>query len=314
MTDASMSYTEYEQLTDWLRVVGFETATTAAEQTAAALMSRSFVSAEVRGRHSFLFTPERLATMAQELVLQGQTIWRLNGDLIWVRQAHVISRGPNRGSYSINGKPCDTRKILHVRLNINMIDGMGRSDLGMALAMQSFIRNLEGHVFKEATGAHGYVIPTEQWSNEKLQTGLKKLGGKRMMVDSDTKNFMGSPVSSHARDEWNQRRLGFDAPENVRLWYESMHSTALSIMGVPPALYSPDADASAMREAWRLYIFTVVDPMAKILEGAAKRCNLEIDLNFDRLMASDVANRARAYGSLVDAGMDEAQAERVTGF
>ena len=67
-----------------LRIIGGRAAGTllgvsSAEQMAASLMARSFVSSEMSGRHAPLFTAERLSTMANELVINGQTIWRRNG-------------------------------------------------------------------------------------------------------------------------------------------------------------------------------------------------------------------------------------------
>ena len=282
-----------------------------AEQTAAALMARSFVSADISGRHAALFTGERLWTMATEMVINGQTIWRLtNGDIKWVQMATLT----NRGNYRISGRPVKPSRVLHCRLNVDMISGQGRSDLAIAIANRDFIRNLEFNLADEVQDPSGYLIPTQSWQNDTVKDEITALDGAKVLVPPESVNFMGTPGQQSGQYDWMQRRVGFEAPDVVRLWQDQARKVAFGILGVPPSLWDLGADASGMREAWRLYIFTVVDPMAKLLEQAAKRIGLEIDLNFDRLMASDIANRARAYGQLVDGNMSEEEAARKTGL
>ena len=64
------------------------------------------------------------------------------------------------------------------------------------------------------------------------------------------------------------------------------------------------------------YIFRAVEPVARI---AAHELGRKLDVEglafrFDALRASDVQGRARAVGSLVQAGMPLAQAEIVAGI
>ena len=234
----------------------------------------------------------------------------MDGDIKWVQMATLT----NRGNYRISGRSVKREMILHCRLNVDMLSGQGRSDLAVALATRDLLRNLEFNLADEAQDSSGYVIPTQAWENEPIKNAIIELDGAKMLVPPESTNFMGAPGSTSAQYDWMQRRIGFAPPAVVRDWYDTARINALGVLGVPPSLYSTDADASATREAWRLYIFTVVDPMAKILEQAAKRAGLDIDLKFDKLMASDIANRARAYGSLVDANMPEADAASKTGL
>ena len=293
------------------RAAGTMLAVSSAEQTAASLMAKSFISADLSGAHAHLFTAERLSTMANELVINGQTIWRrMNGDIKWVQMVNISSRG----NYTISGRSVQRDRIFHPRLNVDMLEGQGRSDLEIAVATRDFIRSLEYNLADEAQDPSGYVIPTQSWQNKEIREVIIELDGAKALVPPENTNFMGAPATTAAQYDWMQRRIGFNAPSEVREWYETARITAFGVLGVPPSLYSKDADASSTREAWRLYIFTVVDPMAKILEQAAERAGLEVDLNFDRLMASDIANRARAYGILVGANMPEDEAAKKTGL
>lgn len=294
-----------------VRVRGMASGISSAEQTAASLLSRSFVSAAVEGGQAHLFDPETLDTMASEMTIYGQSIWlRENGGLKWVQHATVARR---TGNYRIKGKTYSPGQVFHLRTNIDRLSGMGRSDLAIALDSRDFIRSLEGNLASEVADPFGYVIPTQNWKDSALQAKLGTMDGETILVPSETMNMLGSPASITAQFEWTPRRLGFNAPGSVREWHESARMTALGVMGIPASLYSP-ADASAMREGWRLYIFTVVEPRSKLLSAAAARCGLDVKLNLDRLMASDIANRARAYRQLVDGNMDEERAEGLTGL
>jgi len=197
-----------------------------------------------------------------------------------------------------------------------MQTGMGRADLDIAFSTREVLRQLENNLAYETKDASGYLVPTSYNDSQVVQNAVKDIDGARLLVPTENRSFLQAPGSSSGsaiQHEWTQRRLGFDAPETVRGWLESYRLAALGVLGVPGSLYAP-TDAAAMREGWRVYIFTVVDPMARLLEQSAARAGLRVDLNFDRLMASDVANRARAYGSLVQANMDEDEAARHAGF
>lgn len=304
------------------RARGIELGKSSAEQIAAGLLGRAFISAKRSGRHEMLFSPERLQTMASELVIYGQSLWlRDNGDIKW-EQRCTVSR--KTGQYRIRGKPIPPERVLHFRTNVDMISGQGRSDLAIALTTQEFIRKIETNLADEIDAPRGYLIPTQGYWEPKIDdegnvldndvmAAMKDMEGGLLLVPSETINMMGAGTTPSSQYEWHQRRIGFEAPEVVLKWYEAARLTALSVMGIPASLVNP-VDASAMREGWRLYLFTVVDPLAKLLEAAAARCGLEIDLNFDELGASDIANRARAYGSLVDGGMSEEEAKMKTGL
>ena len=69
-------------------------------------------------------------------------------------------------------------------------------------------------------------------------------------------------------------------------------------------------DASAARELFRQFLHSTIAPVAEIItpELADKLDTPDLAFNFDSLFASDLTGRARAYGTLVNAGMDPAQA------
>lgn len=309
-TDAK--FHEAVQLIRWARIAGEGLGITSAAQIAASLMSRAFISADISGSSAAIFSKERLAKMAQELVLSGQTFWlRRNGDIEWVQHATIARR---TGNYRISGQSYDPSVVLHCRLNVDMKTGMGRSDLDIAANTKNLLGNIEKNLESESRDGAGYIIPTENWDNANLSEMLASLEGQKVMAPPESTSFLQSPgQSSMGQYDFTQRRVGFNPPPEVREMYMAARETALAVLGVPASLHRP-MDASAMREGWRVYIFTVVDPIARLLEEAAGRSGLELDMNFDRLMASDIQNRSRAYGQLVGANMDEDDAARFTGL
>ena len=86
--------------------------------------------------------------------------------------------------------------------------------------------------------------------------------------------------------------------------------------GVPAVLFDGGGDAAAKREGWRLFLHGSVQPLATILavELGAKLDAPRLALTFDRLFASDLQGRARAYQSMVKAGMDRSRAATLAGL
>ena len=75
-------------------------------------------------------------------------------------------------------------------------------------------------------------------------------------------------------------------------------------------------DASGQRESWRRFLHGSVQPLGDLLavELADKLAVPGLALRFDRLFASDLSGRARAFGSLVQGGMDKDRAARLAGL
>ena len=76
------------------------------------------------------------------------------------------------------------------------------------------------------------------------------------------------------------------------------------------------ADATAAREAWRRFLHGSVVPVAELLaaELADKLDAPTLRLRFDRLAASDIMGRARAFQSMTNGGMDAGRAAILAGL
>ena len=78
----------------------------------------------------------------------------------------------------------------------------------------------------------------------------------------------------------------------------------MAMLGAPPALYT--GAGAALRESYRQFFTSTVKAWAALIE-AELRAKLEIpnlSLRFPEIAQSDIAARARAAGSLIQAGGD----------
>ena len=75
-------------------------------------------------------------------------------------------------------------------------------------------------------------------------------------------------------------------------------------------------DAAGQRESWRRFLHGSVQPLGDLLavELAGKLEALGLRLTFDRLVASDLSGRARAFQSLTGGGMELSEAARLAGL
>lgn len=77
-----------------------------------------------------------------------------------------------------------------------------------------------------------------------------------------------------------------------------------------------DGSAAGLREAFRTWYRAGLLPLARLVQDEA-RSKLEspaLTLTFRRLAAADIATAARAYRSLTDGGMAEADARVLAGL
>ncbi len=98
-----------------------------------------------------------------------------------------------------------------------------------------------------------------------------------------------------------------------------LHETAsrevLAACGVPPVLFAMNPNGTAGREAWRQLLFATVAPLGRLIAAEmSAKLETEIGLAWDELRASDISGQARAFQSMVGAGMDLAKAARLAGL
>ena len=85
--------------------------------------------------------------------------------------------------------------------------------------------------------------------------------------------------------------------------------------GIPPALVAERGTGTAMREAFRQVLHSLLKPLgALVVEELQAKLHPDAALSFDSLRAGDITGSARAFGSLVTAGLTPQSAADIVGF
>ena len=96
--------------------------------------------------------------------------------------------------------------------------------------------------------------------------------------------------------------------------YHAVNRLVLAACGIPTEIVDQQTDGTSNREAWRRFLHSTLQPMGRIIQAQAAESDLIVEFSFESLMASDIAGRARAFGSLVQGGMDIEEAAALTGL
>ena len=141
---------------------------------------------------------------------------------------------------------------------------------------------------------------------DRLASGIswqtsRGINGKLALVESTAAGW-GDGSQGAPRRDLVQNRIGANPPE------------VLATCGVPVTMLER-ADGTALREGWRQFLHASVVPVAALVAAElSDKQAVDIKLNFDRMFASDLSGRARAFQSMVGGGMDVTKAAALAGL
>ena len=306
---------------------------TSLEEACEGLWARAFAVADVspttpatRG-----LTPEILATIGRNLCNSGESVFELlfeQGQLQLVEASSWTVTGRGRWMYELSiAQPSaivtrirDQDSVVHLRYSVDRAQPwIGAGPFQRGATSSAAHKRLERSVSHESNRKAGAVIPVpDTASTSQLQTDLQKLEGKSVLVPSTTTGDW-QPAGSQntgGRSDWNPRRLGPEFTEaQVKMRLQLADHVSASA-GVPAALVRGDPDGTALRESWRQFLHSTIQPVAKIIIGELRRKldTPDLKLSFDSLFASDLSGRARAFQSMVGGGMDVTKAAALAGL
>ena len=310
---------------------------TAALESVAGLLSRAFALAEVHGPAPIVaaFTPAIRSMLGRALIRRGELVAGVDvlgtSMVMLPASSHDITGGydPRSWTYRLQlagPSSSSTRTargddVFHFRGEVDPSQPWrGIAPLESAALAGRLSAELVNALGDEVSGARGYLLPIPVDGLDKtvelLKSDIKKLAGQTAVVESQvTGQFRptdGSGASS--RSEWMPRRLGAHPPEALVKLQDCVTKEVWAALGVSESLFMP-RDATSAREAMRSFLTTVVLPLGELvaIELSAKTGEA-ITMTFDRLRASDIQGRARAFASMTGGGMDVSTASRLSGF
>ena len=141
-----------------------------------------------------------------------------------------------------------------------------------------------------------------------------RLRGQMVLVDSTAGGYGQGPQQAPRRD-LQASRIGADPPEVLATLRNDAAYAVLAACGVPPEMLRA-SDGTGRREAWRQFLFGSVAPVAlSVAAELADKLDIpDLAFNHDAMSASDISGRARAFGSMVKAGMALDRAAALSGL
>ena len=313
--------------------IGAKIEDTAAAQTCANLLGRCLAMANVTPdtAPSRSLTPRVLYQIGRSLMLKGESVWLIDvadGGVRLTQAASWDIHGQRQWRYRLTMPSPDgtyirnapAAQVLHPRINVNEHEPhRGVSPLGEANLTASILAYVEKGLSDEMKGATGWLLPApiKQMSEKALnqiKADLKVLRGKTAIVPSMADSW-GDARSSAPRGDWIPNRMGANPPEILETIRQNVSNDILAAGGVPADMYSSDGKATGSRESLRQYLHSTLQPIAdQISTEVSEKLQPAAKFDFEKLMASDVQGRARAFQSMVQSGMDLGQAAALSGL
>ena len=303
---------------------------TAALEACAGLVGRAFAAAEVNAPPAIAaaLTPSLLELIGRSLIRRGEILFAIDTESGRL-QLHPASSHDIEGSYDPSAwryrlnlagpSRISTRRrveaggVVHVMYSRDPErPWRGNGPLQVAQLAGKLSAETARALSDEASGSVGHLLPVPVDGADATVTALKKdlrtLQGKTALVEAGDWGAAGQPQTG-----WEPKRLGADPPsalvDQARLASEEIYSCC----GLNRAIFS-DSEGTASREAYRHALFGTIAPIGRLVEAElSEKLETEVVLGWDALKASDIAGRARAFQSLVGAGMDVAKAAAQAG-
>ena len=291
---------------------------TAAVELAAGLWERAFVSADCES-----LSVEIRAMMARRLLLEGEFVayYGFGQPIVPVHSWDIHGKGSHAGDWRYRltmPQPDGSRtvrasssRVIHVRIGCRTeTPWRGVSPLANATLTRQVLEALESRMRDEALMPVGAVMPVPKPSDQ-LANDIAMLRG-RVLVGETMAGGWGQGDVARAYRDWEARRVGADIPDANRQLRLDLQAAVLAAAGVPSELAG--SVGAAAREAWRRFLHSTIAPIGRVVSAELMRVGLPDTITFDALFASDLQGRARAMGSMVQAGVKPDSAARICGF
>ena len=319
---------------------------TAALETVATLYSSAMASCSISGPSSVTraLTADWRASVASALIRTGQALYIIGADpvdgLTLAPVGHWdVHGGPWPSSWIYrceragpSGTAWETRvsgEVLHLRWLIdNERPWAGVSPLQHAADTASLAGWLEKRLSEEASGPIGSFLPIAKYDPDPdadlsdadldadplaaLRRDIGAARGQVLAVESQMA-AADSPASAPRKD-FVVQRFGANPPRDLVELREHVTRDVGAAIGVPRALLDSTASGQAAREAWRQFVSTSIDGLARRLEAQLyAQLGVEVAIDTGPLGGRDLLGRASAFRRFTEAGMTVADARDAAG-
>ena len=284
-------------------------------------------------------TPALLASIARRLIRRGESChminvangrvmlheaswWQVTGAVRPPWQYQVTLTGPS----TTESAWVSSEQVAHCMYSFSeQRPWYGVSPMGWSSSTVRLIERLERSIGDEAGSPTGHIfpVPENHGGNEDddgdpltaLRNDLARLRGGIAMLETVARGYGDAAGAPHS--DWRSHRFGPNVPESSATLREQASMSVYSACGVPADLVMPGGD-TGQREGFRRWMHLSLMPLADLVVGEL-RVKLgvpDLAFPFERLRASDIASKARAWRSLVgkNATMPDVDARRLAGL
>ena len=207
---------------------------------------------------------------------------------------------------------------MHIRMGSSVQEPWrGCSPLLNAGLSAAMLGRLERRLTQEVNARVGHLLMLPDGTSEEQVTALRRdlasIEGGISLVETEAAGH-GQGIRSAPQVDWQLRRFGANVPEsNVALRSDVSHDV-LAALGIPAPLFR-GTDGVSAREAYRLLLVSTLQPIAELIsDELSRKLETTVKITFRRLQAADIQSRARAFGSMIAAGVSEETAMAVSGL
>lgn len=297
---------------------------TAGSEIASGVIGRALALAD--GRPSCLSAAD-MSCLGRDLIQAGESVWALDtikGRLRCLpsQNHYVTSENPDPDTWTYTTTlAAPSGSVTKAIASAGVLHFLWQSDSSAPWQGVSPLDTSAGRLHAEldtamgdeASGPRGTLIPAPRATEEETKQVKKRiqgLDGDIALVETTASGWSEGTGAKPAGD-WRTIRLGADYPRDLATVRSDAMSAVLSACGIPPSLCWPNG-ASDSREAFRRFLHGTLLPLLEHLsEEMTSKLETKVTLTAERLGAADIAGRARAAGSLVQAGWSAQEAASV---
>ena len=308
---------------------------TAALEACASLYAMCFAAARIEDAPAPIaaaITPSCLALIARNLIRHGEDVHLIQTGAAGLMLRPVgtwdLRGGPDPAEWYIRANvygPSATTvhtvmhaSAVHCRYAVDPArPWLGLGPLQWASATGSLAGRLEAGLAAEAGASSAQLIPVPQDGGDggdddplaNLKADIGRAKGKVLLVETVAAGWTEGKAAAPQSD-WKQQRIGPAWPEVLNEARRHVAEDVARACGVPSVLLDARAEGTSQREGLRRFAHLALEPLGLIV---AEELALKLDapglrLDFEALMASDLAGRARAFKGFVEAGLTTEQA------